>query len=77
MLLFQSEAASLIAKFNLSHFKYYITLKVKDENLLNISSVAACVAVCRDIVDPVIDFFHLLFEALIVTLQASFFFPKK
>lgn len=31
---------------------------------------------CRDIVDPVIDFFHLLFEALIVTLQASFFFQR-
>ena len=31
---------------------------------------------CRDIVDPVIDFFHLLFEALIVTLQASFFFKE-
>ena len=32
---------------------------------------------CRDIVDPVIDFFHLLFEALIVTVQASFFFFKE
>ena len=31
---------------------------------------------CRDIVDPVIDFFHLLFEALIVTRQASFFFKE-
>lgn len=42
-LLFQSDADSLIAKFNHSHFKYYITLKVKDENLLNISSATACV----------------------------------
>lgn len=32
---------------------------------------------CRDIVDPVIDFFHLPFEALIVTLQTSFIFSKK